>query len=138
MVYISKELRDQVTQRAQGRCEYCQCDQMNGIYMEVDHITPVIAGGATSINNLCLSCRGCNAFKRDFQTGIDPDSGKEVSLYDPRTQIWSEHFRWSEDGVLMIALTPTGRATINRLKLNRDFLTIARRRWVSVGWHPPK
>jgi hypothetical protein len=59
-------------------------------------------------------------------------------LYDPRRQVWADHFVWSSDGERIIALTSTGRATVVALQLNRAPLVIARRAWVSVGWHPPE
>jgi hypothetical protein len=67
----------------------------------------------------------------------DPEAGETVPLFNPRIQAWREHFRWSEDGTEMVGLTPTGRATIVALQLNRPMLVSARRRWVLVGWHPP-
>ncbi len=59
-------------------------------------------------------------------------------LFNPRTQVWPEHFAWSEEGDLIVGLTPTGRATVVALNLNRPSLVKARQLWVSVGWHPPK
>ena len=34
--------------------------------------------------------------------------------------------------------TPTGRATVAALNLNRLSLVKARQAWVAAGWHPPK
>jgi hypothetical protein len=61
-----------------------------------------------------------------------------VPLFNPRTQNWFEHFRWSEDGLRIIGLTPSGRATVGALHLSDDpnALTV-RSYWVRVGWHPP-
>ncbi len=138
MAYISKALRKQVIQRAQGRCEYCQTAQTIVIEMEIDHIVPDAAGGQTVLDNLCFSCISCNTYKQDFQTGIDPETNVEVALFNPRTQVWGHHFRWSEDGTQVIGLTPIGRATVQRLKMNREIVVSARQRWVQAGWHPPK
>ena len=44
MASISKALRRQVTERAGGRCEYCQTLLAIGVEMEVDHIIPTSAG----------------------------------------------------------------------------------------------
>jgi hypothetical protein len=46
--------------------------------------------------------------------------------------------RWTEQGDRIIGLTPTGRATVVTLNLNRPALVKARQLWVTVGWHPPK
>ena len=61
-----------------------------------------------------------------------------VRLFDPRRQVWQEHFRWTEQGDQIVGLTPTGRATVTALQLNRPSLVKARRLWALVGWHPPK
>lgn len=106
--------------------------------MEVDHITPEAAGGATDSDNLCLTCVGCNGFKLAFQTGIDPDTGEEVPLFHPRHQHWGEHFGWSEGGAQIVGLTPGGRATIIRLRMNRARMVAARHLWIEAGWHPPR
>jgi hypothetical protein len=137
MAHISAALRHEVTERARGRCEYCQTQQEIVVSMEIDHIVPEAAGGETISENLCLACIGCNGFKLDFQSGIDPDTSQEAPLFNPRTQTWTDHFQWSDDGLRLIGLTTTGRATITRLQMNRDAVVNSRRRWVEVGWHPP-
>ena len=75
MVYISKELRQFVLQRAKYHCEYCKLPQRpSGIPLEVDHIQPIAADGQTIEANLGAACRNCNGAKADFQTGIDPNT----------------------------------------------------------------
>jgi len=138
MSRISDTLRQQVTERAQGLCEYCQTAQIIVVTMEVDHIIPVSASGQTSLENLCLMCRGCNSFKHDIQKGLDPDTGEQVDLFNPRKQKWSDHFSWNEDATLIIGLTATGRATINQLRMNRPAVVDSRQIWVHAGWHPPR
>jgi hypothetical protein len=57
---------------------------------------------------------------------IDPDertrpqSGAVVPLFNPRQHVWSEHFIWSVDGLLLLGLTSIGRATIAARALNRE------------------
>ena len=138
MPSIPDDLRALVTERARSRCEYCQTQQDIVVDMTIDHIRPRIAGGTNEAENLCLCCAGCNSRKQDHATGIDPETITEIPLFNPRRQIWHDHFSWSLDGVEVIGLTSVGRATVARLKLNRPQLLIARRRWVSVGWHPPE
>jgi hypothetical protein len=60
-----------------------------------------------------------------------------IPLYNPRTQEWQEHFRWSNDGVTIIGITAIGRATVDVLKMNNEYIVTARRHWVEAGWHPP-
>ncbi|MBZ0281934.1 MAG: HNH endonuclease [Anaerolineae bacterium] len=135
---ISETLRQQVTKRAHGLCEYCQTAQLIVVTLEIDHIIPESAGGATDLDNLCLCCRGCNSFKQDFQTGIDPNTDQEVALFNPRTQLWNDHFEWGEEGTMLMGKTATGSATIQRLRINRPTIIASRQLWVQAGWHPPK
>ncbi len=55
----------------------------------------------------------------------------------PRNQSWSEHFAWKDGGVQIQGLTPSGRATVETLRLNNPYIVPARRLWVLAGWHPP-
>lgn len=136
--YISVELQAQVLADAGHRCGYCQSDErITGIPLTIEHIAPVVADGLTVRENLWRSCRTCNEQKGSQTAVVDPETGERVPLYNPRHQLWSEHFFWSDDGAQMIGLTPSGRATIGALQLNRAMLVAARRRWVLVGWHPP-
>ena len=106
--------------------------------LEIEHIIPVVKGGDSSELNLWLSCPLCNRFKADRTWARDPDTGTEVPLFNPRTQRWSEYFRWSDDGTRVIGLSPTGRATVALLHLADDpDALIVRAHWVRAGWHPP-
>jgi hypothetical protein len=106
--------------------------------MTVDHITPISKGGATTLSNLWLACYRCNEFKASQTEARDPVTDKSVPLFNPRTQVWSEHFAWSPDGTHVTGLTATGRATVIALQINDELRVAARRRWVNVGWHPPE
>jgi len=136
--YIPRALRLSVAERGGYRCSYCQTAQeVTGAEFTIDHIVPESLGGRTTEDNLCLACWLCNVTKNDRIAGIDPESGVMVPLYNPYTQRWAAHFRWVEDGLVIVGLTPTGRATVNAIKLNRPSLVISRRLWVAAGWHPP-
>jgi hypothetical protein len=99
---------------------------------------PEAAGGPTIEENLWLACVRCNQFKADRTHAQDPLTGELVALFNPRIQVWKEHFAWSTDGTEIIGLTPCGRATVIALHLNRELAILARRQWVSVGWWPPQ
>jgi hypothetical protein len=107
--------------------------------LEIDHIIPVAEGGSDEETNLWLACPICNRHKSDKTHATDPQTNENVRLFNPRTQTWSEHFIWSEDGLQVVGLTPIGRATVIALYLSDDpeALTV-RSYWVTAGWHPPK
>ena len=46
MAYISRALRQLVTERAGGLCEYCHTAQAIVIEMKIDHIVPEVAGAS--------------------------------------------------------------------------------------------
>jgi len=107
--------------------------------LEIEHITPLAQGGGGDESNLWLACPICNRYKGDKTTGMDPESGEIVSLFNPRTQVWNDHFRWSEDGLRIIGLTPVGRATVDALHLSDDPDALeVRSYWILAGWHPPE
>jgi hypothetical protein len=136
-VSVSEELRARIRTQAGNRCGYCQSAQRYVFApLEIDHIIPTARGGTDEEENLWLACRMCNGFKGDRTHGLDPLTGQEVPLYDPRQQQWAEHFSWSADGLQIIGLTPCGRATVVMLQLNNVIAVMVRREWVSAGWHP--
>ena len=138
MASISGDLRDVVRTRARARCEYCQTQERIVMNLEVDHVIPESQGGPSTADNLCFSCRNCNSSKHDHLVGIDPLTGNEERLFNPRRDVWDEHFHWESDGIVLHSRTPIGRATVARLRINRPIARSARTLWVSVGWHPPQ
>jgi len=106
--------------------------------MEIEHIIPESLGGATEEDNLWLACSLCNDHKNDRIAALDPLHGDIVRLFDPRHQLWFDHFAWTTAGDQIVGITATGRATVTALNLNRPSLVVARQAWVTVGWHPPK
>lgn len=120
---VPASLRRAVAERAAGCCEYCWSQSAFAAQVfSVDHIVPRHAGGRTTSGNLALCCQGCNNHKYTKTKGLDPISGELVSLYHPRRQRWLDHFAWSHDYSLILGLTPTGRATVAALRLNRPGL----------------
>lgn len=128
-------LRRLVLRRAAGRCEYCRLAQAGQeATFHIDHVQPRTAGGETIAENLALACVSCSLRKGARRTSHDPETGTEVSLFHPRQENWNEHFRW--DGVRLIGLTPTGRATVFELALNRTTILAIREEEMAVGRHP--
>ena len=136
--HISRALRASVAAQARYRCGYCLAQEVVvGAAMEIDHLIPESLGGPTEEANLWLACSPCNDRKGDRMAALDPETGEVARLFDPRRQSWKDHFFWSPDGEQVIGRTPTGRATIVALDLNRPLLVRSRRLWVLAGWHPP-
>ena len=55
-------------------------------------------------------------FKRDFVAAVDPETGVETALFNPRIQNWNDHFRWDEARTGLVGLTAVGRATVLRMR----------------------
>ncbi len=126
--YIPKALRERVADQARHRCGYClTAEAIVGTPMEFDHLIPESLGGATEEENLWLACSLCNDCKSNRIAALDEDTGEVVRLFDPRRQVWGEHFRWTPEGDRIAGLTPTGRATVAARNLNRPVLVVARR-----------
>lgn len=139
MSTINKQLRQRLEKQAQNRCGYCQSQQQYVLgKLEIDHIIPVAAGGGNDEENLWLACRLCNSYKSTQIEATDPLSGKPVRLFNPRQQIWTDHFAWSDTSDQIIGLTPCGRATVIALQLNNVVAVMVRRAWIQAGWHPPQ
>lgn len=135
---IPSALRAAVADRFHHRCCYClTSERIAGAELTIDHIVPQALGGISTEENLCLACWRCNLLKRDRIAAIDPDTGVAVRLFNPRVQNWLDHFTWADGGLTIVGLTPTGRATVIALRLNRVTLVNARRLWIEAGWHPP-
>jgi hypothetical protein len=136
---IPAAVQQRVQEAAQHRCGYCLSPQQYVMgKLEIEHIIPRARGGSDDESNLWLSCSLCNRYKGSQVNGVDPVNGATVGLFNPRTQVWSEHFCWSPDGTQAIGLTPVGRATVAALQLNNEVAVEVRRNWVLAGWHPPQ
>jgi HNH endonuclease len=135
---LAQQQKNFIKQRAGGCCEYCLsqlafCPDP----FSIEHIIPRSKGGTNDPDNLAIACQGCNNFKYSHIESIDPITGKSVPLYHPRQDRWHEHFSWSDDYAQVIGLTMTGRATIERLQLNREGVVNLRQLLYAVDRHPP-
>ena len=134
---LSKRVRSTVFSRAQGCCEYCFSQhRFSPDPFSIEHILPKSKGGSNKLDNLALACQGCNNRKYTHVEGIDPVSGGVVDLYHPRQNRWVEHFRWNEDFSLIIGISPVGRATVEKLKLNRKGVVNLRKILFLNAEHP--
>ena len=135
---ITAQHRRVIVERARGCCEYCRSQARFAMQsFSVEHIVPRSGGGETTLDNLALACQGCNNHKYTKVEGKDSVTGGFVPLYHPRQQRWRDHFAWNEDFTFIIGVTPTGRATVETLQLNRESLVNLRRILYATGEHPP-
>ena len=136
MAAIPTSLRQLVIQRAGNCCEYCGLSQAGqAATFHIDHIIPVVAGGATTADNLALACVSCSLRKAARQMVKDPETGETVAIFHPRHQSWTDHFQW--DGVRVVGVSATGRATIHALVMNRAIMLAIRAEEKLLGRHPP-
>lgn len=107
---MDRKLREIVWERANACCEYCQMPQeLYEATHEVDHVIAEKHLGPTSPENLALACFPCNNHKGANIAGMDPLSGQFTRLFNPRIDVWADHFRWR--GAELIGLTTIGRVT---------------------------
>lgn len=88
------------------------------------------------MENLALACGGCNIRKSNFTEAVDPMTNDLINLFNPRTDVWEDHFIWSQDFSQAEGITPVGRATIHLLGLNRKGLVNLRLALAMYGVHP--
>jgi hypothetical protein len=123
-----------VSSRARHACEYCRAPEIVfNLPFEVEHITPQAQGGETTEENLALSCRSCNLYKSDYVSAVDELTGQEAALFNPRLEVWHEHFAFVAESGTIKGLTAIGRATISRLHINSSAQVEARKQWLQIG-----
>jgi HNH endonuclease len=137
-IHVPLPMQRAVIERAKSYCEYCQLPvAFSPASFNFEHIIPLVKQGLTTLLNLAFSCGGCNAHKKDKIEALDPLTRQLMPLFNPRTDIWSDHFQWSDDDLQIIGTTPTGRATVQLLKVNREGNINLRRLLKMAELHPP-
>jgi hypothetical protein len=125
-----------VRRRAGEVCEYCLLPQVSQeATFHVDHIQPLASQGPTRPDNLALACVTCSLKKAARTRARDPRTGRLVPLFHPRRHRWTDHFRWTSTWRLA-GRTPTGRATITALGMNRPAIIAIRRTLADLGRFP--
>lgn len=76
------------------------------------------------LENLALSCLPCNRHKGSDLTSIDPQTGEITRLFNPRLDVWTEHF--SLENGRIISLTPIARTTVFLLQFNTPTAILSR------------
>lgn len=134
---IPAGLRREVFRRAGFRCEYCCLSQQGQeATFHVDHVIPVAAGGKAVRGNLALACVSCSLRKGARRHARDPATGRDTPLFHPRLEKWDGHFVWK--GNRIEGTSPTGRATVALLRMNRVLAVAIRKEERIHGRHPPE
>ena len=134
-IRIPASLRRLVIERAHEKCEYCLLHKDDAEFShEIDHLIAVKHGGLTVLENLVFACLKCNRYKGSDLTAIDPIDQVLVPLFNPRTQIWIEHFTIA--GAYLIGQTQSGRATAALLRLNDPARIRRRLALMEIGRFP--
>src|SRR5262249_36333394 len=116
-VVIDAATRRLVRARAGNRCEYCRLPQSAiDAAFHVEHVVPRQHRGGDDESNLALACDRCNLMKGPNLTAVDPVTADVVRVFDPRREIWHEHFELQD--ATIVGLSPTGRATVELLQFN--------------------
>lgn len=137
MASNSAEIREQVAKRANGKCEYCQSPERFSISgFSIEHVIPLSKDGPTTIDNLAFACQQCNNHKYNAIKAMDLVTEKMFPIFNPRQEDWSKHFAWDYQHIRIVGLTGTGRATVERLNLNRSNLKNLRALLAENGLHP--
>jgi hypothetical protein len=135
---ISAELRREVELRAGGMCEYCLISENDTfVGCQVDHIIAEKHGGTTTRENLAFACAFCNRAKGTDIASLKPDTQALVRLFNPRTDLWQEHFSVNANSSLIDALTDVGEVTSRLLGFNDSVRVLERQALVLIGHFPP-
>ncbi|MFN3852510.1 MAG: HNH endonuclease [Spirosomataceae bacterium] len=131
--YISENLRNFVSKRANFCCEYCKVhSQFSFFSFHIDHIISIKHGGKTNKENLALTCPICNVNKGSDIATILENIESPVRFFNPRIDIWTNHFELDDSGVIT-SKTDIGAATIKILDLNHIDSIIERQELIRRG-----
>lgn len=101
----------------------------------IDHVVARQHGGPSTPDNLALACLRCNSHKGPNLAGIDPETGRMTRLFNPRSDVWADHFRWNSP--YLTGLTDVGRTTIDVLTINHPDYIGLRESLILEGLFPP-
>ena len=135
--YVSAELRRIVVARAQGICEYCLIHEDDTFFgCQVDHISSEKHGGPTQSDNLAYACLFCNLHKGSDVGTFIPGTQSLSRFFNPRTDLWNEHFALHADGITLVPLTEIGEATARIFRFNIPDRLEERQELRNIGRYP--
>ena len=114
---IPNAMRDAVQVRSGRACEYCLISEDDALFThEIDHIIAEVHQGQTILDNLAYACFDCNRHKGPNISSIDTQTKQLTRLFNPRTDIWTEHFSLHEARI--VGVSAIGRVTVRLLQMN--------------------
>lgn len=134
--YISEKLRQQVAQRARHSCEYCLMpERFLATFFHIDHVRSLKHGGSSESSNLAYACPHCNQHKGSDVGTFSDDEGETLTrFFNPRRDLWDDHFGVSFGEI--IPKTLIGTATVTILNVNQSERLILRRELMLIGQYP--
>jgi hypothetical protein len=131
MTRVPEAIRKLVQERAQRRCEYCRLPDHLTVYgFHADHIIAQQHDGSDELDNLAWACPACNHHKGTNIATYDSETQELTPLYNPRTQIWLDHFELV--GFVINGKTSFGRATAKLLQMNHPSQQEARQHLIEA------
>ena len=133
--YISEGFRELVAARAAYLCEYCLIHEMDTFLdCQVDHIISLKHDGQAEPDNLAYACAFCNRSKGSDVGSVLLPSRQFTRFFNPRTDLWADHFRLSAATIVPVA--SIGRATARILGFNGDDRILERQTLIAMGRYP--
>jgi len=133
--YLNKSLRQLVIDRSDHLCEYCLIhDDDTVLGCAIDHIISLKHGGPNTADNLAYACVFCNRYKGSDVGSMIWETQEFVRFYNPRRDLWSEHFQL--DGVTIAALSSIGEVTARILGFNDRERLLERQVLIDRGRYP--
>ena len=103
------ELRNAKPYLSPFECAYCK--QRPLMWWNSEHVQPRSSGGSLEAGNEVPSCPRCNTFKRNAVRVLDPYTGTQQRLFDPRCDVWADNFSKHPLWEVPVGASPVGRAT---------------------------
>jgi hypothetical protein len=129
---MDQATKDEVRQRAAGRCEYCHLPEAQVVTpFQIEHVVAKQHRGQDTLGNLAFACLRCNLHKGPNLTGIDTKTKKIIKLFNPRRHKWERHFRWQ--GAVVVGKTAMGRTTVEVLAMNDPERVALRQEMIAQG-----
>ncbi len=68
---------------------------LQGATFHIEHVIPRVHGGSSDSNNLAWPVRAAICTKRIARVPRESETAA-VAFFDPRSDVWTEHFEWDD------------------------------------------